>query len=57
MLFEHFQPARSITCNGHGFEVDGRVPVMRLSADQQKDGFEDLVGDGDHGAFMAPSQA
>jgi hypothetical protein len=30
---------------------------MRLSADQQEDGFEDLVGDGDNGPFMAPSQA
>jgi hypothetical protein len=30
---------------------------MRLSADQQEDGFEDLVGDGDNGAFMASSQA
>ena len=30
---------------------------MRLSADQQEDRFENLVGDGDDGALMPSSQA
>ena len=30
---------------------------MRLAADQQEDGFEDFVGDGDNGALVSSSQA
>ena len=30
---------------------------MRLSVDQQEDGFENLVGDGDDGALVSSSQA
>ena len=29
---------------------------MRLSADQQEDGFEDFVGDGENGALVSSSQ-
>lgn len=56
MFLEYSQPARGMACYRHGFVVDCRVPVIRLSADQQEDCFEDLVCDGDNGSFMASSQ-
>ncbi len=57
VLLEQFQPARRVACNRNGFEVGGRVPVVRLSADQQEDCFEDFVSACDDGALMPSSQA
>ena len=57
VLLEQLQPASGVACDGHRFEVDGGVPVVRLSVDQREDGFEDLVGDSDGCQLVTSSQA
>lgn len=57
VLLEQLQPASGVACDGHRCEVDSGAPIVRLSVDQQEDGFEDLVGDSDGGPLVTSSQA